>query len=80
MRSTNPVVATSMDGVQDNVKTHFRDKYERLFNSTDDGNDLLKVQEEIEANVYNQSLADIDKVTPGIVKEAACKLTSTNRA
>ena len=76
MRSTNPVVATSMDGVQDNVKNHFSDKYERLFNSTDDGNDLLKVQEEIEANVYNQSLADIEKVTPGIVKEAACKLKS----
>ena len=29
------VVATSMDGVQDNVKDHFRDKNEKLFNSTD---------------------------------------------
>ena len=37
MRKAKSTVATSMDGVQDNVIDHFRDKHSNLFNSTDDG-------------------------------------------
>ena len=74
MRSTQTVVATSMDGVKDNVKDHFRDKYKKLFNSTDDGNEILRVKEEIDSKVVGQSLADVEKVTPEIVKEATGKL------
>ena len=74
MRKSNSVVATSMDGVQNNVTDHFREKYEKLFNSTDDGTELLKVQKLTEARVFNQSMVDIMKVTPDVVKEAAQKL------
>ena len=74
MRKSNSVVATSMDGVQNNVTDHFREKYEKLFNSTDDGTELLKVQKLTETRVFNQSMVDIMKVTPDVVKEAAQKL------
>ena len=74
MRKSNSVVATSMDGVQNNFTVHFRDKYEKLFKSTDDGTELLKVQKLTEARVFNQSLVDIMKVTPDVMKEAAQKL------
>ena len=74
MRKAKTVVATSMDGVQDNVKDHFRDKYEKLFNSTDDGIELLRVQQQTEERVSQKSLEDVLKVTPAIVKEAAKKL------
>ena len=74
LRKSKPVVATSMDGVKKNVKEHFREKYETLFNSADDGLELLKVQAETEAKVGEYSLNDVSKVTPAIVKEAAHKL------
>ena len=46
-RKSNPAVATSKDGVKDDVKDHFKVIYEKLFNSADDAEELLKVQEEL---------------------------------
>ena len=76
MRKCKPVVASSMDGVQTNVKGHFKNKYEELYNSADDKLALLTVQKETEAKVDEKSLSDVEKVTPDIVKEAAHKLKS----
>ena len=76
MRKSKPVVASSMDDVHDNVKEVFKNKYEKLYNSTDDGADLLRVQAEIANRVDETSLKDVLKVTPAIVKEAAHKLKS----
>ena len=36
LRKNNPVVATSIDGVQKNVSEHFKDIYSPLYNSVDD--------------------------------------------
>ena len=36
LRKTNTVVATSIDGVQENVSEHFKDIYSPLYNSVDD--------------------------------------------
>ena len=76
IRKSTPVVASSMDGIKENVEEHFREKYETLFNSADDGLELLKVQAETEAKVDELSLEDVAKVTPDIIKEAAYKLKS----
>jgi hypothetical protein len=76
LRKSKPVVATSMDGVTENVKDHFRKKYENLFNSADDGLELLKVQSETEAKVDETSMETVSKVTPDIIKQAAQKLKS----
>jgi hypothetical protein len=74
MRKTNPVVASTMDGVNDNVKEVFNDKYEKLYNSTEDGAAILLVQEDIESKISVASIDDVQKVKPDIVKEAAHKL------
>ena len=44
LRKSKPMVATSMDGVVDNVKDQFMGIYEQLYNSADDVAELLKVQ------------------------------------
>ena len=59
-----------MDGVRENIQEHFKNKYEQLYNSADDGFDLKKVQRETEDLVTEKSLEDVLKVTPKIVKEA----------
>ena len=76
LRKSKAVVATSMDGVTDNVEEHFKNKYKQLFNSTNDGVELVKVQAETEALIEERSLEDVLKVTPEVVKEAAHKLKS----
>ena len=76
IRQSKTVIATSMDGVTDNVEDHFKNKYQHLFNSANDGAELMKVQAETEALVDEKSLEDVLKVTPEIVKEAAHKLKS----
>ena len=63
-----------VDGVRDNIEEHFKDKYQQLYNSADDGIELMRVQRETEALVDGTSLEDVLKVTPKIVKEAAHKL------
>ena len=73
LRKTTPAVASSMDGVNDNVKEVFKDKYEKLYNSTDDGAELLNVQADVESRISAASIDDV-KVRPAIVKEAAHKL------
>ena len=40
-----------MDGVTDNVEDHFKNKYQHLFNSANDGAELMKVQAETGALV-----------------------------
>ena len=79
MRKSPSVVATSMDGVQDNVKEVFKDKYKKLYNSTEDEEELRKVQAEIESQIRETSIDDVVKVTPEIVKEAAQKLKPGKR-
>ena len=60
-RKSNPVVATSMDGVKDDVKDHFKGIYEKLFNSADDAEELLKVQEEADRKVDRNSLKHVER-------------------
>ena len=76
MRKSRAVVATSMDGVTENVKEHFKEKYEKLYNSANDGEELMKVQADTESKVDINSLKDVLKVTPEIVKQASHKLKS----
>ena len=65
-----------MDGVKENVKEHFKSKYEALYNSAKDGPELLKIEAETEARVGQFSMQDVAKVTPEIIKEATHKLKS----
>ena len=76
LRKSKPVVATSMDGVHTNVKDHFKEKYEQLFNSAADGAELMKVQLEADKKVDKDSLKHVELVTPEMIKEAAHKLKS----
>ena len=43
LRKSNPVVASSMDGVKDNVEKHFKDIYKNIYNSIDDKENILNL-------------------------------------
>ena len=76
MRKCKPIVASSMDGVTENVQNHFKNSYEQLYNSADDKLSLLDVQKHIEAEIDDKSIIDVEKVTPEVIREGANKLKS----
>ena len=63
-----------MDGVTENVKEHFRDIYANLYNSANDGEEIMKLKREIDDKVDEKSLEHVYMVTPEIIREASKKL------
>ena len=76
MRKCNQVVATTMDGVTQDIPGHFRNVYENLYNSHEDLAQIADIKAEVNAKINSFHLVDVDKVTPEIVKEAALHLNS----
>ena len=74
MRNTRQVVATSVDGVKEDVPDHFRNIYSKLYNSVDDAENMAKVSSEVESKVNRWSICDVEKVTPDIIRTATKKL------
>ena len=74
LRASKPIVATSMDGVKDDIFRHFKTIYSTLYNSVDDQEELMNVAQETESRINSLSNLDVEKVTPDVVKEAASHL------
>ena len=74
LRKCPPVVASSIDGVTDQVADYFRDIYKGLYNSANDMDDLLKICKQTEAEVDYTQAQFIRKITPDLLKQAASKL------
>ena len=70
MRKSKSVVANKIDDKTENIEEHFSNIYSSLYNSVDDYDELLKVAEKIETKIGDESLKEVDKVTPDLVKEA----------
>ena len=75
-RKSDKVTANIIDGKDENVEEHFSGIYSNLYNSIDDKEAMKKMYVEVENKVNRKSLADVEKVTPAIVKEAVKKLNN----
>ena len=74
MRRTRPICADIIDGVKDDVPGHFRSIYNELYNCVDDGNEVLKISQELEEKITIDCLDDVNRVTAEEVKKAAANL------
>ena len=74
LRASKPIVATSMDGVKDDISGHFKTIYSTLYNSVHDQEELMNVAQETESRINSLSHLDVEKVNPDVVKEAASHL------
>ena len=74
LRKCKPVVATSIDGVTDQIPEHFKSIYSQLYNSVSDTDDLESVKSNVESQINCFSIRDVDRVTPAVVKAATKKL------
>jgi hypothetical protein len=70
IRSSPMAVANSIDGVTENIPTHFASIYSKLFNSVDEKPSLDALYNEVNASIDDQNLTEVLKITPKIVYDA----------
>ena len=74
LRKSQPVIATSIDVVSENIPEHFGALYSQLYNSADDSEKLRAVHARAEAEVNMSHMDHVSKITPDLLKKAANKL------
>ena len=77
LRKAKPVIATGMDGINDDIPGHFKNIFGNLYNSANDKAALLEVLNEVEDMIDETSLDDVKLVTPDIVRQAAKNLNDS---
>ena len=74
LRKSTTGVATSIDGVSQNIPEHFGTIYSQLYNSAEDSEKLKEVHTRAEAEVNESHLEFVSKITPELLKTASKKL------
>ena len=74
MRKTKSKVAEEIDGVKNEIPNHFGNIYKELYNCVNDGEEIVKISEEVEQLITLESIKDVRKVTSDEVKKASYKL------
>ena len=74
MRNNKQSYPNAINGKDEKIPQYFANKYENLYNSVDDSNDLLIVEDSISQRIKNAKICEVFKITPMLVKEASKKL------
>ena len=64
LRKSKSCIATSIDGVSQNIPEHFGKLYGALYNSANDSENLEKVHARADAEVNNSHLEYVSRITP----------------
>ena len=76
LRNSSNTTGSVIDGVSENIPTHFADIYNKLYNSVDDQEDFQKLYKMVDNMINSLSLHDVSKITPSVVMEAVGHLKS----
>ena len=74
LRQSPPVIATSIDGVTENIPGYFSDIYSTLYNSADDATELDLVHQQVQAAISSSHMDRVLMITPELLKKATSKL------
>ena len=75
-RKCNQTIATSIDGHNHDIPSHFANKYKKLYNSVDDEVNLLDIEENLKSKITQTNNQDISPITSELLKTASKKLKS----
>ena len=76
LRNSSNTTGRVIDGVSENIPTHFADIYNKLYNSVDDQEDFHKLYKKLNNMISSLSLHNVSKVTPSVIMEAVGHLKS----
>ena len=79
MRKAKTTTANKIDDKTENIEEHFAGIYKTLYNSVDDYDALIEVSEIIDSKISVKSVAEVEKVSPELIKEAI-KRIKTNKS
>ena len=68
-------IASTVDGVSENISDHFKDIYSKLYNSVDDSDEMLLLKNAVENEINSGQLNEVENLTPDVMKLAASKLS-----
>ena len=74
MRKTKEVIADKIDGVSQDIRNHFGSIYSDLYNCVEDGDEVKKINDEVNMNISEACLNDVNRVAIETVKKAAAAL------
>ena len=70
LRSSAPIIANKIDGKHENIPNHFAQIYSKLYNSVNDKDDLIDVENILNENIHPNSVNEVHKITPMIIADA----------
>ena len=70
-----PSFANTIDGNRDNIPQYFANKYEKLYNSANDEEEMQKIKKEIHQRIGHSDIMEVLRIAPGIMKKASDKLS-----
>ncbi len=74
MRKCNMVSSSTIDGRTEDIGDHFAGIYKSLFNSVHDETELMHIESLISKRITDESMIDVQKLTPEVVAEALLHL------
>ena len=75
MMKNTPSFANTIDGNRDKIPQYFANKYEKLYNSVNDKEEMQRIKKEIHQRTGQSDIMEVLRITPGIVKEASDNLS-----
>ena len=81
-RVKNREFATSVDGQKGakNISQHFKNQYEDLYNQQNSKEGMEELLENININIKDEEVAEVDKITPELIKEILKSKIKSNKA
>ena len=70
-RKCKRVFATTINGQNNDIPSHFAKKYKRLCNSVDDEDNISRIEEILEGKITQRSSSDICQITTELLKTAS---------
>ena len=74
MRRNKSTYPNAIDGKTDKIPAQFACKYNNLYNSINDENDLRTIKDVVCRKLVTADISEIEKVTPNLLREASKKL------
>ena len=73
-RKCKQVIPSVIDGHDKDIPEYLASKYEKLYNSVDDKENLVFLKTDLERNIKQDDIRFIDKIDPDALKSSARKL------
>ena len=74
LRRSAPTVVNTIDGKSEDIPDHFAGIYESLYNSVDDNQELIGLQQTLNTKINGSCMNKVTKVTSSVIADAVAHI------